>query len=96
MADISVIFALTLAAISVSLLVIKRASLQTARYFAYSAMTIFGMHAIGVQIVAPISSATVEKCEIAGGIWLIAGVAIVMVRGLRRALAGGQLEAISR
>jgi predicted membrane-bound dolichyl-phosphate-mannose-protein mannosyltransferase len=84
MTDISITVALCLAALAMSLVLSGRVAIELVRTLSYSGMVVFGAHALGVTISAPIASSFADNLGVAVFVWLVVVTLAVCARGFRR------------
>jgi hypothetical protein len=87
MSDITIAVASSIAAFAMSLVVTGRFAIEVVRALTYGAMIVFGAHAFGVAIMAPMASKFADILGIVAFIWLIAATLMVCVRGARRSFS---------
>ena len=88
MSDITIVVAESLAALAMSLVITSRITIEVVRVLSYGAMIVFGAHAFGVVIIAPIASRFSDMLGIFAFVWLIAAIIAVCVRGVHRSFGG--------
>jgi len=89
MSDITVAVALSLFAMSMSLVLTGRSSIEVARAIAYIAMAIFGAHSIGIAITAPFPQPLGDTLADVAFAWLMIAMLLIAIRGARRSLLTG-------
>nr|WP_317894094.1 hypothetical protein [uncultured Sphingomonas sp.] len=86
MADITMAVTFSSGALAMSLVFLTRVAAPVVRAFACAAMALLAVHALGVQVTAPVPEATAEViADVAFG-WLMTAVLAVCVRGALRML----------
>ncbi|KQN00842.1 hypothetical protein ASE85_09480 [Sphingobium sp. Leaf26] len=90
MSDITIVIAESLAALAMSLVITSRITIEAVRVLSYGALIVFGAHAFGVAIMAPIASRFADMLGIIAFVWLIAATLAVCARGVRRSSSGNR------
>ena len=96
MSDVTLTVAFGLADLAMTLVLVGRVTIEVARFFSYSAMAVYGAHALGVTISAPIAARPADTLYISASVWLIAGLLALCARGLHRLVVGKQKALNSR
>jgi hypothetical protein len=82
MTEITSTVALGLAALGLTMIASGRISVEKARSASYGAFAILGLHAVGVNISAPISSQVADTLNIFAFVWLLTATVASCLRGV--------------